>query len=219
MSLARFTALALISATLPGCAGFPLERSNWLDWLSPPSARHVSVMNGPLDEGLGYLEAGHAGQAIDPLRRAVLLEGRTPRVLNALGAAYAEIGRHDLGIRYFQEALAKDPDDPVTLNNIGYAALRRGDLGLARRYLERAAVAEASTGMVPVDGMIIENNMVRLLAAEARTPEAAEPVIREASERRQLSVAYRRSERVIALATRPANQDGPTPLFPISHGD
>lgn len=38
MSLARLTALLMITASLAGCAAFPLERSNWQDWLSPPSA-------------------------------------------------------------------------------------------------------------------------------------------------------------------------------------
>jgi tetratricopeptide (TPR) repeat protein len=219
MSLARLAALALITASLPGCAGFPLERSNWLDWLRPPSARAVSAENGPLDEGRSYLEAGHAGLAIDPLRRAILLEGRTVRVLNALGAAYAEIGRNDLSVRYFQEALTKDPEDPATLNNIGYAALRQGDLGLARRYLERAAGAAPRIEEAATDGMIIENNMIRLIAAEARTPGPAAPLIRKANGPRPLSQAFRRSDRVIALATRPENLADGGAAFPISHGD
>ena len=218
MSLTRLAALALITATLPGCAGFPLERSNWLDWLRPASTRAVSADNGPLDEGRRYLEAGHAGLAIDPLRRAALLEGRTSRVLNALGAAYAEVGRNDLSIRYFQEALAKDPDDPATLNNIGYAALRQGHLDLARRYLERAAGAVPPIEEVTDDDMIIENNMIRLLAAEARTPDRAAPAARHSDGPRPLSVAFRRSERVIALATRPAGLTDSTAAFPPQKG-
>ncbi|MGI9419227.1 MAG: tetratricopeptide repeat protein [Geminicoccaceae bacterium] len=224
MSFSRFAALALITATLPGCAGFPLERSNWLDWLRPASARAVSADNGPFNEGRRYLEAGHAGLAIDPLRRAVLLEGRTIRALNALGAAYAEIGRNDLSIRYFQEALAKDSSDPATLNNIGYAALRQGHLDLARRYLERAAGAVPPIEAVTDDDMIIENNMIRLLAAEARTAESADPEIRKATGPRPLSLVYRRSERVIALATRsdssaPDDLTNRNAVFPQSHGD
>ncbi|MDH3661868.1 MAG: tetratricopeptide repeat protein [Alphaproteobacteria bacterium] len=221
MSLTRLAALALITATLPGCADFPLERSNWLDWLRPASTRAVSADNGPLDEGRRYLEAGHAGLAIDPLRRAALLEGRTSRVLNALGAAYAEVGRNDLSVRYFQEALAKNPDDPATLNNIGYAALRQGHLDLARRYLERAARFAPQIEETADDGMIIENNMIRLLAAEVRTPDSVEPKIRKATGPRALSLVYRRSERVIALATRPDNlapANGNTALS-LSRGD
>ena len=219
MSLPRLIALMLIAAALPGCAGFPLERSAWLDWLRPPSARAVSADNGPFDEGRRYLEAGHAGLAIAPLRRAALLEGRTIRVLNALGAAYAEVGRNDLSVRYFQEALTKDPNDSATLNNIGYAALRQGHLDLARRYLERAVGAFPQLEAVAEDGMIIENNMIRLLAAEVRTPDDPAPAVRKSDGPRPLSLAFRRSERVIGLVTRPASLTDRDATFPPQKGE
>ena len=63
------------------------------------------------DAGRALLDAGQPGFAIDTFRKA-LAKGEAPGpALNGLGVAYARIGRRDLAIRYFKQAIVFDPVD------------------------------------------------------------------------------------------------------------
>ncbi|GAA4762580.1 tetratricopeptide repeat protein [Novosphingobium ginsenosidimutans] len=63
------------------------------------------------DAGRALLDAGQPGYAIDTFRKA-LAKGEAPGpALNGLGVAYARIGRQDLAVWYFKQAMVFDPGE------------------------------------------------------------------------------------------------------------
>lgn len=63
------------------------------------------------DAGRALLDAGQPGFAIDTFRKA-LAKGEAPGpALNGLGVAYARIGRQDLAVSYFKQAMVFDPGE------------------------------------------------------------------------------------------------------------
>ena len=63
------------------------------------------------EAGRALLDAGQPGFAIDTFRKA-LAKGEAPGpALNGLGVAYARIGRQDLAVSYFKQAMVFDPGE------------------------------------------------------------------------------------------------------------
>ena len=94
--------LAISVPALAACAN-PFVRAN------QAAARLLSPSgNSDLAMGRQALADGQYGTAIAALRFARLDPACSAEATNALGVAYARIGRDDLAERYFREALALD---------------------------------------------------------------------------------------------------------------
>jgi tetratricopeptide (TPR) repeat protein len=71
----------------------------------------AAAQSAATDAGRVLLDEGHPGLAIDAFRHA-LARGEAPGpALNGLGVAFARIGREDVAIRYFRQAVIFDPTD------------------------------------------------------------------------------------------------------------
>lgn len=95
-------------------------------------------------------EAGRAlamderyGEAINVLSLAA--DRGDPRVLNYLGYSHRMQGRVTVGLGYYQEALAIDPDFTLAREYMGEAYLQKGDVKAARAQL-REIEARCGTG-------------------------------------------------------------------------
>ncbi len=177
----------------------------------PPALRLVgsSEASGSFEDGKRLLVQGRAAEAVSVFRAVLRREGRTLSVLNGLAIAYAELGRSDLAVRFFGEALAIAPDDPATLNNIGFAALRRDEIGLARHYFEKAerqeqAYAEIAGNLAALDRIEARPSRRRTSAHAAR-----------ASLDSALFTVDRKARQVQAVSLRPAiRREAGTPPIP-----
>ncbi|WP_048648166.1 tetratricopeptide repeat protein [Nitratireductor soli] len=87
--------------------------------------------------GSALAKAGRFGEAISVLSLAV--DRGDPRVLNYLGYAHRMQGRVVVGLGYYQEALAIDPDFALAREYMGEAYLQMGDVASARGQLGEIA--------------------------------------------------------------------------------
>lgn len=79
--------------------------------LSAKPSGVAAVSSEVTDAGRALLDADQPGFAINTFRKA-LAKGEAPGpALNGLGVAYARIGREDLAIWYFKQAMAFDPGE------------------------------------------------------------------------------------------------------------
>lgn len=132
------TKLALLlaaSVSLTGCQAIFGSRTAHVD--SADGAQIASAeVNPALDQGRQLLMAGRIAQAIGLLRVAQRDPDSMAEASNALGVAYAKLGRHDLADRYFRMALSLEPGDARFAANM----LRlQHDYDLAQRRNEEAA--------------------------------------------------------------------------------
>ncbi len=133
------TLVALVAAVqLGGCKSFvsalnlggPLERSD----LTQPIFGAADLERGKSD-----LRAGRTGKAIRALQLATLNKDTASEAFNALGIAYARLGRADLAERYFYAAISAGPAAPHISANLArfYASdLGRGHVLRAQRRRE-----------------------------------------------------------------------------------
>lgn len=89
--------------------------------------------------------------ALQSFRTAAGEEGRTIRVLNALGASYDAMGRPDMAEIYYREALGQSPRDVQTLNNLGWSLMLRD------RVEEAAAMLRLASDSAPDDPVVARN--------------------------------------------------------------
>lgn len=80
-------------------------------------------------------------------RQLVLLEPRNPVYLDLLGTAYLTLGDLDSAERFFQQALALDPEEAAILIHLGQTSLYRGDTESGLAYLRRASAAAEDDGL------------------------------------------------------------------------
>jgi len=80
--------------------------------------------------------------ALDLLQLAREEAPDDPRVLNALGVVYDKMGRFDLSARYYQRALASEPNSPIVEANLAYS-------GRLQKASEASARALASAPLAP----------------------------------------------------------------------
>jgi predicted Zn-dependent protease len=86
-------------------------------------------------KGQALLERGRAGDAIEPLRRAVELEPSSGLLKILLGHALVETGntgRATEAIRYLNQGLQVDPNVPNGYRQLGRAYAMTGDVGMAQ---------------------------------------------------------------------------------------
>ncbi len=84
-------------------------------------------------EAVSLIESGHYRAALDLLRS---IEKRdVPKVLNYIGYSTRKLGDVDAGIKYYNKALALDPNYNVAREYLGEGYLQKGDLAKAKRQL------------------------------------------------------------------------------------
>ncbi|HSV02900.1 MAG TPA: hypothetical protein VLI41_06805 [Phenylobacterium sp.] len=64
--------------------------------------------------------------ALDILQVARARTPNDPRILNAFGVVYDELGRFDLSARYYAQAQTADPNSKIVAENLGYSAVLQG---------------------------------------------------------------------------------------------
>lgn len=136
----RIVILMAGAALLGGCQALFGETAR-LDVRPLGGDVSAEIAAASLEEGRTRLREGQVGYAIVSLRQAATNPAYAAEAHNALGVAYARLGRGDLAERYFREAMAESPQDPR------YAA------NLARYYQSRdAALARAPA--TPLDQFV-----------------------------------------------------------------
>lgn len=172
--------LLAIALALPlgGCKSFL-----GVSLFSPGAARPVReapLMAPATQAGRGELDAGRPGAAIEKFRQALAAAEPVAPALNGMAVAYARIGRFDLAQRYFEEAMAADPNDPRYRANLTalvqspvFAMRRDGDVGA--RLVKEASQASAAAGKAaaanaaPQPGRLqrVSRSEVRIVTAAA----------------------------------------------------
>jgi tetratricopeptide (TPR) repeat protein len=89
--------------------------------------------------GNSLTHAGRAGDAIEPLERAVSIEAGSDKAWNNLGAAYLALGRAPDAERAWREASRLDPGSGEYVMNLAMALEARGDAGGAAAAWDTAA--------------------------------------------------------------------------------
>lgn len=197
-------AVALAATMLTGCQSIFGQRAR-LEVRPAGQEQTAAAAAIALEEGRQALIRGEVGTAIVALRKAQMDPATTAPALNALGAAYAMLGRGDLAEHYFNEAIAADPNEPK------YAA------NLARYYRSReAALAKASITPTPIVASTTEESTPDLAALNRDF----DRVIRVGShdlriERGSSATLQRVSSQEVAIRTAAQN---PNPLAKGSDG-
>ncbi len=183
-SLPRILVLATALTALSGCQSFPL--TSWMFKRSDRGAPQIALSydSGSLAEGRAALQNGKPFEAIGPLRVALLDAGTRAPASNALGVAYAQLGREDLAEQYFKSAIAADPSDERFVANL---------LRLQHAVLARQA----------------QSNAARLAARQSETPPTAAGFVAEkpaprAEQPRTAGNVERRSRSEVFITSAPA---------------
>ncbi|MXO48262.1 hypothetical protein GRI69_08340 [Erythrobacter vulgaris] len=129
MKPASTLALVALAASLGGCQNFVQA----FDFSRHSSAPQYAIGPADLEEGREHLRAGRTGNALGPLHRAALNPQTSGAALNALGVAYAKLGRADLAERYFIAATRVDANDERFAANLD--RFYRSDLARDSRLL------------------------------------------------------------------------------------
>ncbi|MBX7460150.1 hypothetical protein [Qipengyuania huizhouensis] len=129
MKPASTLALVALAASLGGCQNFIQA----FDFSRHSSAPQYAIGPADLEEGREHLRAGRTGNALAPLHRAALNPQTSGDALNALGVAYAKLGRADLAERYFVAATRVDADNERFAANLD--RFYRSDLARDSRLL------------------------------------------------------------------------------------
>ena len=128
MKPATTLALVALATSLGGCKSFVQA----FDFSRNSSTPQYAIGPADLEEGRAQLGAGNPGNAIAPLHRAALVPELRGDALNALGVAYAKLGRADLAERYFASAARLNPDNERFAANLD--RFYRSDLAQSARF-------------------------------------------------------------------------------------
>lgn len=99
-----------------------------------------------LELGRTALKEGHTVAAIDAFMIAKSFEREAPAAYNGLAVAYSRLGREDLAERFFQEAVARAPDDTRFRANLATFYVRHG---IPRSTQPALAIAEVEPVVAP----------------------------------------------------------------------
>ncbi|MBS0565107.1 MAG: tetratricopeptide repeat protein [Proteobacteria bacterium] len=109
----------------------------------------VPAQSGQLDNDTLYAaarELAYAGRPDDALVvLQAMTEGQTDRVLTYMGFANRKAGRMDEGMKYYQAALAQNPDNILARSYMGQAYVQMGNMQLADAQLDEI-VARGGAG-------------------------------------------------------------------------
>jgi LytR cell envelope-related transcriptional attenuator/Tetratricopeptide repeat len=113
-------------------------------------------------EGYRYAALGNFGLALESFRKAVREDPNSAEAIAGMAACYDSIGRFDLSRRYYEQALALAPGDPILLGALAAsldmqgrgteAAAVRNEIALRLASVAQAALpAPAAPTVHPVD--------------------------------------------------------------------
>jgi tetratricopeptide (TPR) repeat protein len=111
--------------------------------LTDKMARDADLQDSAYDlfqEAQGLLKERKANAAVSLLERAKALEPGRGSILEALGIAYYNSGRHELAMREFEEALDVDPTNHYARFGLSRCLYRKGMLQQAVGQAKLAAV-------------------------------------------------------------------------------
>lgn len=130
-----------VGVSLSGCQALFGSRTAHVDSASEARvAGAEATVNPALEQGRQLLQAGRIAQAVELLRVAQRDPESMAEASNALGVAYAKLGRHDLADRYFRMALALRPEEARFAANM--VRLQRDHSMMLRRNEEAALLAQ-----------------------------------------------------------------------------
>jgi LytR cell envelope-related transcriptional attenuator/Tetratricopeptide repeat len=136
MKRSRILASALAaSVTVAGCSAFTARSGNADE---PEVARAAPDAAPALDRGKAHFADGNYGLALQAFMGALAAQDDSVDALNAVGASYDRLGRHDLARKYYERALAVAPSHAQTLNNLGYSLVLQGNYDAALDYFRLA---------------------------------------------------------------------------------
>ena len=152
MKPATTLALVALATSLGGCSSFVQA----FDFSRHSSTPQYAIGPADLEEGRAQLRAGNPGNAIAPLHRAALDPELRGEALNALGVAYAKLGRADLAERYFVSATRVDASNERFAANLD--RFYRSDLAQSTRFAfhQRQQAAEQYAQFARSDEAIAE---------------------------------------------------------------
>jgi len=161
----------VVAMSVSGCA--------WSDGVLSPAQPGTETQQ-PADQygaGKAYFAQGQYGFALESFRAALRQSPDSTRNLNAVAACYDRMLRFDLADRYYEQALALDPNSIQALNNLGYSNFRRYEEGYGGEYLASAKDYLDRARSLAQDNPIIADNIARVEAAltQQSAPTAAAP--------------------------------------------
>lgn len=180
----RTIAALAITAGLLGCAS-----TGKLDVRARADAVEASDYGQAIAQGDTLRGRGEFALAVDHYRRALRLRPDDARALTALASCYDGIGRHDLGRRYHELALAAAPESEYAVMEFARSLARQGQIDAAASLIDDFRVAGAKASLAA-------------LAALAPVPPVAAPA--PAAPATELPRLERRDTGVVALVTRPS---------------
>lgn len=150
--------------------------------VAAPAAQAGSVTS----IGRRQLADGQIGLAIESFQRALAIDEPVAPAVNGMGVAYARLGRFDLAMRYFHQAMSSDPTNPQYADNLAFLmlspvfALRRQD-DITRDVLQAAAPldldvpAERTANAEPAIGKLqrVSRGEVRIATAAPQSAPVA----------------------------------------------
>ena len=138
-------ALALGGCQVLGIGGHRLAQAP-LD--ASPSVI-ASIGSDQLEAGRAALKEGRTVAAIDAFMIAKEFESEAPAAYNGMAIAYSRLGREDLAERFFQEAVARAPEDTKYRGNLATFYAHHGMPRSSASALAMARV-EPRVGAAPV---------------------------------------------------------------------
>ena len=124
-------------------------------------------------EGKSQLAAGQVETAVDSFEAALAVDPGYTAVYLDLGEAARAQGLQGKAIRYYREALERDPKNLAALSGEGQAMLEKGAVDKAKRNLAQLqSLCGGSCSQAQQLATAIENHPVKpVLTAEAVAPE------------------------------------------------
>ena len=108
----------------------------------------VKIQDSRLDNDALYQAArefAYAGQFNNALSAlSAMDEGESDRVLTYLGFTHRKMGDHEAGLRYYDAAFAKNPDNILARSYMGQGFVEDGKLDLAKAELSEIRKASGS---------------------------------------------------------------------------
>jgi tetratricopeptide (TPR) repeat protein len=132
----------------------------------------VSPTDRLFDDAKAAINRRDYARALDVLQLAKQRSPDDARVLNAIAVVYDKLGRFDLSNRYYQLALAEEPNSPIVMANLRYSerlAAYAGGL--------RSGVALAAASPAPAPAAAAPKTPQITLAQSAVQPVRAAPLL------------------------------------------
>ena len=135
-----------------------------------------------LQRGRAQLDAGLDALAIESFRAEIRRNPESADAYNGLAVAYGRIGREDLAQRYFETALAKDPQNPKAQNNLARLtgevvhSVRVAAVNTLPANEEPVGVSKLAEVVDPIAALIEQVEMPVLALAEAE-PSTGSPMV------------------------------------------